>query len=500
MTNISDRINTFLEGWGVKAVDIIVPLAILFFGWIAAVLVSRGVRKLLDRTNMDERLATLVLGETKGPTIDSGEWVSRVVYWLLMLFVLATFLVRLQLAVAAGPISALLESVFAFVPRVVGAGLLVLVAWMVARIVRRIVRGTLTRTRVDTAAAETTKSTEIRPSQAVAEAAYWLVYLLFLPAILGVLELQGILRPVEGMLAKLLGFLPNLLSAAVIFIAGWFIAKLVQRIVTSVLVAAGLDALSEKHGISKALGDKRLSEIIGLVVNILIIIPVAVAALGALKLDAVTRPASQMLTTLFDALPNIFGAALVLAVSYFIGKLVAGLITNILGSAGFDRILIRLGISKTEPLPGELTPSRFAGILVMTAIMLFAVTEAAALLGFDRLSFLIADFIELAGHVALGLVILGLGLFLGDLAAKGIRASNAKQSGLLASAARISIVVLAAAMGLRQMGIANEIIIVAFGLSLGSVAVAVALAFGLGAREEAADVVKQWRARWRDEK
>ena len=116
-------------------------------------------------------------------------------------------------------------------------------------------------------------------------------------------------------------------------------------------------------------------QIIGLVIHVLVIVPVAVAALGALDIDSVTRPASQMLTRMLDALPSIFGASLVIGVSFFIGKFVAGLLVNILTGAGFDKILVRLGLAKTAPDPEKMTPSRFGGTIVLTAIMLFAAIE-----------------------------------------------------------------------------------------------------------------------------
>jgi hypothetical protein len=233
---------------------------------------------------------------------------------------------------------------------------------------------------------------------------------------------------------------------------------------------------------------------------VLVIVPVAVAALGALEVDAVTRPASQMLTTMLEALPNIFGASLVIGVSFFIGKFVAGLLVNILAGAGFDRILVRLGLAQEAPAADKMTPSRFGGVLVLAAIMLFASIEAANLLGFEALALLIAQFITLAGHIALGLAILALGLFLAELASRAVRGSQVQHAKVLATAARLAIILLAGAMGLRQMGLANEIIVLAFGLGVGAIAVAVALAFGLGSRDVAGSMAAEWRARWRADK
>jgi hypothetical protein len=153
--------------------------------------------------------------------------------------------------------------------------------------------------------------------------------------------------------------------------------------------------------------------------------------------------------------------------------------------------LARIGLGG-EPAEGERTPSEIVGYLVLVGLMLFATIEAVHLLGFEVLAGLVAEFMVFAGHVLLGLIIFGVGLFLANLAAHTVESRNAAQARLLAVAARVSITVLAAAIALRQMGLANEIITVAFGILLGAVAVAAAIAFGVGSRELAGDVVRRW--------
>jgi cytochrome bd-type quinol oxidase subunit 2 len=124
--------------------------------------------------------------------------------------------------------------------------------------------------------------------------------------------------------------------------------------------------------------------------------------------------------------------------------------------------------------------------------MLFASIEALRLLGFGSVAELVTSFAAFAGQVILGLIVFAIGLYLANLAAKTIKASGAAQAGMLALAARVSILALAGAMALRQMGLANEIINLAFGLLLGAVAVAAALAFGLGGRETASRELEAW--------
>jgi hypothetical protein len=328
-------------------------------------------------------------------------------------------------------------------------------------------------------------------TQTIANGAYWLVFVMVLPAVLNALALEGLLEPVQGMINKMLEFLPNILAAGLIAVIGWFVARLVQRIVTNVLVAIGADRLSERVGLARGLGERRLSDLLGVVVYVLILIPVLIAALDALALDAITRPAAEMLDAILTALPSIFAACLVLVIAYVVGRVVSGLVVGLLAGAGFDTVLVRLGLGK-EPAEGKRTPSQTVGYLVLVALMLFASIEALGLLGFESLASLVTQFTAFAGRVILGLIIFGLGLYISNLAATAVRASRAAQAGLLALAARAAILVLAGAMALREMGLANEIINLAFGLLLGAIAVAVALAFGLGGREAAARQLGGW--------
>jgi hypothetical protein len=141
---------------------------------------------------------------------------------------------------------------------------------------------------------------------------------------------------------------------------------------------------------------------------------------------------------------------------------------------------------------GTRSPSEVVGTIALVAIMLFASVEALNLIGFTSLAELVAQFIAFAGRVILGLIIFGIGLYVANLAAQLIWSGGGKNSGLMALAARVSILVLAGAMALRQMGLAPEIIQTAFTLLLGAVAVAVALAFGLGSRDVAGRIVQNW--------
>jgi hypothetical protein len=482
---------------------VLAPVAIVLGGLILSLLASWAVAILVRRTGADEKLSELLSRDDVAPKTSIARLAGRIVFWIGVLVTLVALLNYVQLEGAAAPLNALLAEVLEYAPRVLGAGLIMLAAYVIARILRYLIITGLTKTgideRVSDQLAEVEGRAEVIPvSKMLGDTVYWLVLLLFLPAALGALALRGLVEPVAGMFEQFVGFVPNIVSAAIILFVGWFVARLVQRILTNLLAAAGVDRLSEKVGVQKALGENQLSNLLGVVAHVLIILPVAIAALEALRLESITRPASQMLNALLGALPAIFAAGIVLVVSYFIGRVVAELVTNLLSSAGFDNILVKLGVAKEGAATDRRPPSNIGGDIVMIAIMLFAFIEAAGLLGFTNLASLASELMQLGGHILLGLAIIALGLYLGKAASGVIERSQIKENKLLATIARVAILILAAAMGLRQMGLADEIIVTAFTLTLGAVAVALALSFGLGGREEAGEQVKEWRRKLRE--
>jgi hypothetical protein len=414
------------------------------------------------------------------------------VFYLIMIFVLIAFFQTLRLTLITQPLNQLLTQVFEYAPRLLGGGLLLGLAWILASGLKLVVSRVLGATKLDERLGEKTgMEEEVSLADTLANAVYWLVFLLFLPAVLDALALQGILAPIQEMVNELLGYLPNLFGAALILAVGWLVARIVQRIVTNLLAAVGVDRLSERTGLSRALGEQTLSGVVGLLIYVLILIPVLIAALNALALEAVTQPATNMLNAILAALPTIFAASLVLVIAYVVGRVVSGLISNVLAGIGFDTVLARLGLGG-EPAEGERTPSEVVGYLVLVGIMLFATIEAFNLLGFEQVADLVSQFTAFAGQVVLGLVIFGIGLYLANLASGVVRESDVAQAGLLAGLARGAILVFAGAMALRQMGLANDIVNLAFGLLLGAIAVAGALAFGLGGREMAARKLEEW--------
>ena len=492
LQNMLERTTELMSGF---IPNLLGALGILVIGWVVALFARSIVRGALKRTTFDNRIAEWASG---GQPVAVERHVGTAVFWLVMLFVAMAMFQALNLPVVAEPLNALLSQLASFVPQLGGALILLFLAWAVATVLKKVVSGALRAVRIDErVGGEGDDAASTSVTSSLAEAVYWLVFLLFLPAILGTLALDGLLQPVQSLVDELLGFLPNILGAALILVVGWFMAKLVRRIVTNLLASIGVDGLAERTGVRDSLGTMRLSGLIGLIVYVLILLPVLIASLNALAIDAVTAPASDMLRSILNAIPALFGVAILIAIAYFVGRVVADLISKVLAGAGFDNILVTLGLAKAPA--GGRKPSEVIGTLILVALMLFASIEAAGLLGFDVLGDLISRFLVLAGQVVLGLIIFSVGLFLANVAEGAVRASSTRQAGLLAVTARLSIVVLAGAMALSQMGLANDIINLAFGLMLSAVAVAAALAFGLGARDVAKRAVEDWAKGLKDD-
>lgn len=174
---------------------------------------------------------------------------------------------------------------------------------------------------------------------------------------------------------------------------------------------------------------------------------------------------------------------------------IADLATGLLGGAGFDQLPARMGLGAV--VPAERTPSKLVGSLIVFFVMLFATVEAANRVGFAQVSGIVAMLIEFGAQVLLGLVIIAVGFWLSRLASDAVARVGGDGSEGVASITRFAILGIVIAMGLRAMGLADDIVNLAFGLTLGSVAVAVALSFGLGGREAAGRQMEHWLGRLR---
>jgi len=481
-------------------------VVILVVGWLIAAAAAAVVRGILNRTKIDNRIAA---GLTGSDTVQVEKFIAGLVFWSILLLTIVGVLDTLELRVASQPLNSFLNQIGDFLPRLVATGIILLIAWLVATLVKLITIRGLGALRLD----ERLNPPETRDaapslnqlslSETIGNALYWFIFLLFLIPILDSLGLQQALQPVQSLVTQIISILPNILAAVLIGVVGWFVANIVRRIVTNLLAATGVDDLGRRFGLSSTAGGQSLSSIIGTIVYVLILIPVAIASLNALRIDAISLPAIAMLEQILNALPGIFTAIAIWIVAYFVGQFVAELVTNILTSIGFNNIFSVLGLptpvrrttysAETEvPTIPARTPSEIAGIVVLVGIMLFATVAAVNILNIPALTVLVSGIVVIFGRILAGLIVFAIGLFLANLAFSIISSSGNAQARILAQVARIAIIALVSAMALQQIGVASDIVNLAFGLLLGAIAVATALSFGLGGRDIARDQVQNW--------
>ncbi len=451
---------------------ILAAIVILLVGWIIALIVAAGVKKLLQKLNTNHRLSSATGHK---PNIEN--LLSKLVFWFVIILAVVGALNVLNISGVSDPFSNMVSRVLAFIPNLLAAVAVGFIGWILAGLVKAGLTNVLARTEMDEKLSNEVGVGSL--SSNIGEIFYWLVLLLFLPIVLSILGLTGLLIPVQNMVNEAVAYLPNLLIAGVIIFVGYILAKIVRGIVEGLSNSLGLQTQAEKIGLFK---NSNVSKFLGSFVFAIIIITALIVAFEALGIEAISQPATAMLNQIMYAIPQIIAAGLILIVAYVVSRFVGRLVAELVSGAGVDEIPMKLDVQR---FLGQTRVSDIIGCLIVFFTMLFAVSEAADRLGLEQISVLIAMFIQFGASILLGAVILVVGFWLANVVANVIQRGEYNSSRWLGNLVRILIMGLVIAMGLRAMGIADSIVNLAFGLTLGSVAVAFALAFGLGGRQPA---------------
>jgi hypothetical protein len=387
-----------------------------------------------------------------------------------------------------------------WVPRILGAVAILVIAYILARAAKWAIAKIVDRVPA------LKRHYEAEPGQTlgglIGDVVFWLILLVGIMLALQPLGLSQVLEPVRQLTNNTFAFVPNIVGAVFIFVIGLVVAKILRRIVEGALLAANADGWLRRSGIMETAGTTpaspagaspavaprvSISRTVGMLVFYVVMIPITIMALDALRIQVISGPATEMLQTIFDALPRIVAAVVLLAIGYILGKLAKQFIEQLLPSAGFDRSVSALGFTSEST-----TPSRTVGTIVMIAILLFFAIKAAELLQSPIIAVMLAQLLELGGRVLFGAGIILGGFIFAKIASNLVAGTGSE--GWLPAILKWSIIALSVAMGLRFMGLANEIVIIAFASIIGSAAVACALAFGLGGRPTAHKLLEQWTA------
>ena len=234
----------FSDSW-----TLIQGLLILLVGWITASIVRGVVKKILHNTEIDNQIAGWISGnDSSDSSIPIEKWLSDFAYWLIILFAVVAFLNTLQLEAVYQPLNSLLGELTSFLPKLLGAGILSAIAWLLATLAKTIITRVLGSFNLEEKLGEGNE--QISVSQTIGNAIYWFIFLLFLPSILSTLQLEGTLVPVQGLLDQILAIIPNVLGASIIAAVGWVVAKIVQGVVSSLLATTPINQVGAKFGLS----------------------------------------------------------------------------------------------------------------------------------------------------------------------------------------------------------------------------------------------------------
>ncbi|WP_199508273.1 MULTISPECIES: mechanosensitive ion channel [unclassified Psychrobacter] len=457
--------------------SVIGAILILIIGFFIALGIAALVRKALAKLNLNHRMRS-----STGKSYDLEHIASQVVFWFILIIAISGALNQLSLNTISTPFANMVSQVLAFIPNLLGAIAIGVLGWVVATVARTTINTALSKTTLDE---RLSAQAGVKPmSSTIADMVYWFILLVVLTMALGQLGLDGLFAPLSNMVNDILAALPNIFKAIVVFAVGYIIAKVVRGIVTNLVMSFDIQRLASKAGINE---QNSLPNIAGSVAFLVVIIPTIIAALEALRIEVVARPATNMLNKIMEALPNIFMAVAVLVITFYVVRMVAGVVKNLLDNTEVNQLPRKIGLQETM---GSQSVSDLVSHAIVFFAMLFATVAAADLLGFEPISAIITMFIGFGANIILGAIVLVIGFWLANVVA-GVVERSEKGSQFLANIVRVLIMGLVLAMGLKAMGIADSIVNLAFGLTLGAVAVAFALSFGLGGQEAAARFLRR---------
>lgn len=378
-----------------------------------------------------------------------------------------------------------LNSILAGIPNVLWAIILLAVAFIAAAIVQSLVTGLLKKLNAEKYLSKLgVKDSDTNSSIAfVAKLAYFVTFLLFLPAVLDKLGMQSVSSPITSMVNTFLAFIPKLVGAGIIIAVGMFLGKLVKQLLTPVLKAIKIDALQEKAGIEASEGTA-LSAVVTNVVYAVIVLVAITAALEQLDVDAISTPANVVVSAIFDAVPNVLFAIVIIAIGVFIAKLVAKLLESVLAGVGADNLVAKI----TGNSEKKVALSKILSAIVKYVLIIIFLVEGLNILDLPVLTEVGAAVIGYMPAVLSAVIIIAIGIFAANTAEAALvkKFPAAKASALIA---KIAIYVLTAFLCLSQLHVATAIVETTFILIIAALCVAFAIAFGVGGRKFAADTL-----------
>ena len=194
-------------------------------------------------------------------------------------------------------------------------------------------------------------------------------------------------------------------------------------------------------------------------------------------------------------LPALVAAIAILLTGYLLARQLERWVDGLLKRMDFNRMAeaggLREAVGRAQ---SQLDPVHAVGKLLFWLTMLVVILLASTALGLENINRMFGVMLAFIPTLIAGIVIVILGIIVGEFVRGLIVASAGSVAGVptLAKIAKGAVVLISVFMALQQMGVAEEIVTAAFTLILGAVALAAGLAFGLGNRELAGEITRRW--------
>jgi len=330
----------------------------------------------------------------------------------------------------------------------------IVIGYFISKIAAAIVAGGINRTGIGRKA----KTTGGNIGKSLAKAVFWVLWLIFI--LMGLSQFPALsdqLGFLNGMMENIFSYLPQLAIGGFVLAVGILLSRVVKEALTSTLEVAQVDNLVSRFGITGDTEDgvpnTSLSKSAGVLAAAVVTITAAATAIGIWDIPGVSGPVAGLLDKILDYIPNIIGAAIILAIFIFIGRFVSNLAKSTLPGLGVDNSL-----SSLASLDGETSnfvPSNVIANVSFIGIALMGLTAAMNTLGVPELTNVFNTLLEIGGRVVLGAVIIGAGLFIANFVSKIVTQTSGELAGKIIKYATMIIVTF---MGLETMQLGEGIV------------------------------------------
>ncbi len=328
-------------------------------------------------------------------------------------------------------------------------------------------------------------------SKFIGKLTFLIVFLLFFPAVLGALGIESVTEPIMNFVDTFISYIPNIIAAAILIFIGVFIGQILKEVVATLLSKTKIDNLKNRFGKKSEDATEmeennentpKISSIIGKIVYAIVVLLSIAEAVTILNIETISKPSLKIISTVFEAIPDVFLAALIVILGFFIAGIVASLLENLLTGLNLDSVIkrgmpeIKSGISVTKIITNA----------VRVIIIVFVLAQGVDVLGLSVFSDIMAFVISYIPKIIKAVAILVLVIFIANLLDGALKKSMGSGISKIVKAA---VYVIGGFMILSQLDFASTIVNYAFIIILSALAVAFAISFGIGGKEFAKNLL-----------